>query len=96
MKRKDSWDDGRTVADMSHVEKPTYASGWIGRRGAEKLAEPRNRYPEGNSMQAGPEMDSEERRASILGALGASLLIGLVFIGAAGALIALLLFLWGA
>ena len=96
MDRKDEWDDGRTVADMSHVEKPTYASGWISRRGEEKLAKPLNRYPEGPGTQTGPQMDSEERLASILGALGASLLIALVFIGAAGALIALLLFLWGA
>ncbi|MBQ8305047.1 MAG: hypothetical protein IJX90_02365 [Blautia sp.] len=93
--KKDFRDDGRTVADMSHVEKPSYASGWISRRGVEKLAVSREERTS-RSTPAESQMDSEERRASILGVLSASLLIALIFIGAAGALIALLLFLWGA
>ena len=42
-----------------------------------------------------PQMSKEDRRAYIIGAMGASLLIGLTFIVAAGIIIVLLMWLWG-
>ena len=42
------------------------------------------------------QFDREERRAVIRGALGASLLIGVVYLAVFAIVIVLLLFLWGA
>ena len=82
-------DDGRTIADMSGVEGPS-------------LFAPRN--PGGKKAPAQPEtpdrpwedsgMSPKERRMYVLGAMKATMLIALAYIGGLGLLIALLLWLW--
>ena len=69
-------DDGRTVADMSRVERRSIVS-----------------MPFHDQTQ---QFDRKERRAVIRGALGASLLIGVVYLAVFAIVIVLLLFLWGA
>lgn len=95
MNKSDYEDDGRVVADMSGVEKPSYGAAWIGKRAAARLgADDLDRRRAKGEVHV--DMESSERRAAIFGALGASLLIGIIFIAAAGLLIAVLLFLWKA
>lgn len=74
-------DDGRTVADMSGIERPS-------------LRLPRRERDV--SPEEGPEKDfsPEDRRLYVFAALRAALLIGLVFIAGLGAVILALLALW--
>ena len=93
-------DDGRVVADMSGVEKPSLLGSWfgIGRRPGRTPAE-RNASAESSRSrnafgQGAPDLSGEERRAALRGVMKASLLIVFIYLGAFAALIALLLFLW--
>lgn len=81
-------DDGRVIADMSGLER-------------QPLFFPRaERKPRGETQPAEtPETPAEEwsradRRALVTGALGATMLIGGIFIAAGALVIAFLLFLW--
>lgn len=84
-------DDGRTVADMSGVERPNL----FGFRMPPSLQEARS----GRAQEAPPsdrpwestELSPAERRAVIWGAMGAGALIALTFILAAAAVILLIL-----
>ena len=98
-------DDGRTVADMSRVEGRSIVSSLVGMKGAEWMTRGRNAadHPSGTiggSASAPPcsqtqQFDREECGAAIWGALGASLLIGMIYLTVFAAVIVLLLFLWG-
>lgn len=95
MKEKHFEDDGRVIADMGAVEKPRYASLWIGGKASQSLIEGRSaQMQERKHAPHGDAMDAGEQRAAVFGALGAALLIGLIFIAAAGLLILGLLLLW--
>ncbi len=77
----DAWDDGRTIADMSGLERPSL-----------RKKEDRDIPISGDA----PQMDKEDRRMYLFGAMGAALTIALIFIGAAAIVILLMLFFWGA
>ena len=83
-------DDGRVIADMSGVEKPIMFG----------FLSPSFRRSRGNkfhgrfTMEDGVEMSKEERRYYILGALKASLLIGLAYTVGLGLIILLMVLLW--
>ena len=83
-------DDGRTIADMSGVggsrEQMRELFGDF-RRSRREIEQP-------SAMQ--PQMDKEDRRAYLFGAMGAALTIALIFIGAAALVIFLMLLFWGA
>ena len=83
MARKFDDDDGRTVADMSGLERPSLL-GIRPRRWAEKPA------PAEQSVQ----LDRSERRAMVRGALSAGLLIAVVFALSFALLILLLQLVW--
>ena len=83
MKRKQyDDDDGRTVVDMSELETmPLFLP----------------RFPKkkrGEESDSELQMSGRERRATVLAALGAALLISGVFAAAGAGVIALLLLLW--
>ncbi len=87
-------DDGRTIADMSGVDHPSsflprFPSGDDGKSGHRDISSGEDDRPWENSS-----LTKEERRAYILGALGAALLIGGIFIIVLGLLIWALLALW--
>lgn len=107
----DQNDDGRTVADMSGVEKRPLYSMWFGLRDRPVKRRGRSGSPHSNGSRgdvpseyreslgdAAPEyreaprldLSPEERRAAILGAMKASLLIGLIYLAVFGAFIYLL------
>ena len=95
-------DDGRTVADMSGIERPNIF-GLRRRLKEQKKPEKTPEPPEANEEpeeQAAPapeikyEMSAKDRRAYIAGAMGAAMLIGAVFIVAAAILIIVLLLAW--
>ena len=85
-------DDGRTIADMSDLGRPSP----FGFRKVERPAPRREEPPSADEPWREPEpiMTPEERRWYILGALKAALLIGLAFIVGLGLIV--LLFLLGA
>ena len=89
-------DDGRTVADMGDVSRPgLFAPGGTGRRTRRELQRP----PDGGGQpdrpwETGDALTGQERRWYALGALGAALLIALVFILGLGIAIAVMLALW--
>ena len=82
-------DDGRIIADMSGVSRPSL----MGRRPSEVPGEAQN-----SSAQSRPEgiIPPEDRKWYVLGALKAALLIALAFIVGLGVVIFALLKLWGA
>lgn len=90
-------DDGRTVADMSDLQRSTFLGGWRP-IGGSAVPEKPERPDENQSSKRRPwEDDSltkEERRMYVLGAMKATLLIGMVYVVGGGLLIALLLALW--
>lgn len=96
-KNQDEEDDGRTVADMSDVQRSSFLGGWrpVGDRA---IPEKRETPEESQSRTRRPwEDDSltkEERRMYVLGAMKAALLIGMVYLIGGGVLIALLLAWW--
>ena len=82
MARRYDDDDGRTVADMSGLERPSLL-GIRQRRREEKPAE-------GQDL----DLDRSERRAMVRGALSAGLLIAVVFALCFALLILLLQLVW--
>ena len=76
-------DDNRVIADMSMIEKPTMMGSIFGRRFDSKEKPKKNQ-----------EFSKEDRRAYLLGAMGASLVLVLVYAVVFGLAIGLLLFLW--
>lgn len=84
-KHDDFEDDGRTIVDMSQVERPNLLTV---RSFNEDLETPR-----ASSSLPQESFDKEQRKWAILGALKASLLIGLAYVVGLGLLI-LILVLW--
>jgi len=86
-------DDGRTVADMSGVDRPHLL---LPRRSDGAPAPEKPQRPPEQEERPWEErsMGREERRMYVLGALKAAVLIALAFIAGLGLLIALLLLLW--
>ena len=82
-------DDGRTIADMSDVSRPSL----MGRRTPERPEDSLSRESSGGSDDYIP---PEDRKWYVLGALKATLLIALAFIVGLGIVIFVLLKLWGA
>ena len=82
-------DDGRTIADMSGLERQPMLMPRLPKRKKNSAA------PE-SSDAAQPEfqLTDEERHSYIGGALGAAALIGGIFIGAGAVVILLLTLLW--
>lgn len=76
-------DDGRVIADMSGIERPSLRRP----RRERDLKEP---GPEGPESEFSP----EDRKLYVFAALRAALLIGLAFIAGLGAVVLLLLALW--
>lgn len=86
-------DDGRTIVDMSGVERPSM----FGHLPASTKKNPVFSAPEEKPERPWEESgyNKSERRAAIRGALSAALLIGLAYIVGLGILIAILLYvLW--
>ncbi|MBR2879113.1 MAG: hypothetical protein IKC02_00405 [Oscillospiraceae bacterium] len=84
-------DDGRTIVDMSGVERPSMF-GHLPKRENPVFSKPKEK-PERPWEDSG--YNRSERRSAVLGALSASLLIGLAYIVGLGALVAFLLYvLW--
>lgn len=92
-KKKYDDDDGRTIADMSGVDHPAAffpkipGDSDVSKKKPESCRDDERPW-EDNSLS------KEERRAYILGALGAALLIAAIFIAVFGILIWLLLAVW--
>ena len=82
-------DDGRAIADMSDVSRPSL----MGRRAPERPEDPLSRESCGGGDDYIP---PEDRKWYVLGALKAALLIALAFIVGLGIVIFVLLKLWGA
>ena len=79
-------DDGHVVADMSGVERPRlFMPGPGGRPAQDKTKEDK---PWESTLTP------EERRMTVLAAVKAALLIGLVFIAGIGAVILLMVLFW--
>ena len=85
MARRPDWDDGRTIADMSGVDGlPSL------RRKKEKPLNVPEEEEEARSWED-TSMSRQDRRAYVLGAMGATALIGSVYVAAFALLIFLLL-----
>ena len=82
-------DDGRTVADMSGLERQPMLLPHLPKRKKENAGPEK---PNGNQPEL--QLTKEERRAYVGGALGAAMLLGGVFIAAGAIVIVLLLLLW--
>ncbi len=82
------WDDGRTIADMSAVERPALL--------LPRLPRKRERVPEEETQARTPESaySPQERRWAILGAMRAGLLIALAYAVGLGLVILILLLIW--
>lgn len=79
-------DDGRTIADMSQVDSMgDYFLRPLHRRSAEPAAKP---------SEEAPPTTRRERIAVVLGAMGATLVIGLIFLAGLGIIIGLMLAFW--
>ena len=85
-KRKYEDDDGRTIADMSHVSAPSM----FGRKPEQ------NEGTDGKKKNSAgvPSMPAEDRRGYVFGALSAALLIGLAFLAGLALIIVILLLIW--
>lgn len=79
-------DDGRTIADMSDIQRQNLFSF--------KVPEKKSHHEEENDRPWENRMSREERRATVFGALGASLAIGMCYIIGLGAVIGFLLLIW--
>lgn len=98
-------DDGRTIADMSGIDRPGL---FFPRKVGGLRANERESFAAGSAenpqdgtgrqkmrpWEENASLNKEERRMYIWGALKAALLIGLAFVAGLGLLVALLLFLW--
>ena len=90
MKKTYDDDDGRTVADMSGLPDRSLLGSWTGIR-RKKTVEP----PAGNGRSTPVEpIDRETRRWAVLGAMKASLGIGLIYVAVFGIVILLMVLLW--
>lgn len=78
-------DDGRTIASMEGVERPSLMGH------APERVSPSREEGSGKPLDLTP----EERKWAVLGALKAALAVGFVYLGAIVALVLLLLFIWG-
>ena len=90
--KKQYEDDGRTLADMSGVEKPRLMSDLF--QGERKSPGHSSDSGKNSPWSEHVNLDSEEKRAAVLGMLKAGLMIGLIYIGVFAGVIALLIFLW--
>ena len=88
MTKRDFDDDGRTVADMSGLERQPVLLPRLPRRKKE------NAVPEQPDAQPELQLTPEERRSYVGGAIGAGLLLAGIFIAAGAVVIALLLLFW--
>ena len=89
MSRKDFEDDGRTIADMSGLDRPAMFLP----RGPKKPAQ----TPDGPDSPDRPwesTLTPEERRITILATLKAAMLIAFAFIAGLGLVTLLLIWLW--
>jgi hypothetical protein len=86
-------DDGRTVADMSGVERPGGSLLFPRFPEKEKTVPSENETASGEKPWENGEMSKEERRSFVLGAMSASALIAGVFIAAGAIFIAIIVFL---
>lgn len=94
-------DDGRQIADMSGIGHPNLFVPRFGQNGDSDAArhgappEPgQGPAPDRPWEQGADGLSPKERRMYILGAMKASMLVGLVYVGGLGAVILLLLWLW--
>lgn len=95
-------DDGRQIADMSGIERPHLFMPRFGQNSRSDAVH--HGTPPEPGQQPAPnhrpweqgmnDLSPKERRMYILGAMKASMLIGLVYVGGLGAVILLLLWLW--
>ena len=85
-------DDGRTIADMSGIDRPPMLLPRIGKTKKQRQ-EPEE---DGEASQPRPEeqLTGDERRGFIFGALGATLLIAAIFVAAAAIAILLMTVIW--
>ena len=89
MKKRTFEDDGRTIADMSNVERPNLFLF----RGPHREEPAAPEAPADDARQEVP-LTGEERRSFMAGALTAAALIAAVFIAAGAVAIALMLAFW--
>lgn len=89
-KKKYEDDDGRTIADMSGLSRPSMFGHLPGsvKRGGEPQAE----TPEDKEQD--PPYTPRERRMYALGALKAALLIGFAYLAGLAAVIGLMILVW--
>lgn len=94
-------DDGRQIADMSGIGYPNLFVPHFGQNSVSDAArqgtpqEPGQQPASDHPWEQGVnDLSPKERRMYILGAMKASMLIGLVYVGGLGAVILLLLWLW--
>ena len=80
-------DDGRTIADMSGVSGPSMFLPKTKRQELEQVERSRKIRPE-------DQMNRQERRMYILGALKATLMIGAVYLVGFGLIVGLLVLIW--
>ena len=84
MRDREPWeDDGRTIADMSGITRPP-------------LLIPRIRKTSGQTKPSAPAspFNKKERFYAVLGAVGAALLVAMVFMAGIGLAILLMLKIW--
>ena len=74
-------DDGRTIVDMSDVDPMP-------------MLLPRFKKGKQEQSPTSREFSKDDRRAVVIGAMGAALLIGAIFVAAAAIVICLMLFAW--
>lgn len=89
MSRKDFEDDGRTIADMSGLDRPAM---FLPRSPKKKATAGENRGENDRPWES--TVTPQERRMTILAALKASILVALAYIVGLGAVILLLIWLW--
>jgi len=88
-------DDGRTIADMSGIESRSFVSALNGIRSQKKTEENAKAISEETGSQGvGLEEDKKVRRSYTLGAIGAALLIGAVYLVIFLIVILILLLVW--
>lgn len=80
-------DDGRVIADMSGIERPRSLVPQTKREEPGRPAQSQDRSWESS-------FTPEERRMTVLAAVKAALLIGIVFIAGIGAVILLMVLFW--
>ena len=89
-KKKYEDDDGHSIADMSGIERPSL---FLPRMPKKKKAEMNDGAPDDRPWEDNS-FSRKERRAYVLGALGAALIIGLVFAIGIGAIIFIMTLIW--